>query len=311
MNGPIPPQTTPCVVDPVTGLVRTDLECRRCGYNLRTLAEAGRCPECGSPVGLSTRGNFLQFADPQWVAKVAKGLQIIFAMIIVNFLVGLAAGCIGTLTPTLPVILSWVATCVELYGVWLLTEPDPSGIGEEKNITARKVVRVSSIIAACGGAIQLADVTFTSAFGEGTAVLTLFFGGISGLASLVAFFVRYSYFAIIAKRIPDDHLVRRAYMLRKAIVICAVIGIVAGIFASALTAGSSAAANVGMAIAIILPAVIAFLVFMIWTVVYIYAMQKSVTEESRLADANWARALRPPAIAVPVQSPADREIDMR
>ena len=69
MEIPRAEQRLPGVVDPVSGLVVIDLSCRRCGYNLRTLAEAGRCPECGSPVGLSTRGNFLQFADPDWVAR--------------------------------------------------------------------------------------------------------------------------------------------------------------------------------------------------------------------------------------------------
>ena len=30
--------------------VRVDIKCLVCGYNLRGLGRAGRCPECGTPI---------------------------------------------------------------------------------------------------------------------------------------------------------------------------------------------------------------------------------------------------------------------
>lgn len=130
-----------------TGVLITDIACRRCSYNLRGLREDGRCPECGIRVGLSTRGDLLRFADPTWVETVARGLKIILWMILVGFIAGAAAAALsatGNRAAAIPA--SLVAAIGSFYGVWLMTEPDPSGIGEDPNVTARKVVRFTLVL---------------------------------------------------------------------------------------------------------------------------------------------------------------------
>jgi hypothetical protein len=43
-------------VDPITPTINRDLRCLDCGYNLRTLAHDGRCPECGLAVFTTLAG---------------------------------------------------------------------------------------------------------------------------------------------------------------------------------------------------------------------------------------------------------------
>ncbi|HPF41142.1 MAG TPA: hypothetical protein P5081_15625 [Phycisphaerae bacterium] len=316
MEVPRPEQRLPGVVDPGSGLVVIDLPCRRCGYNLRTLAEAGRCPECGSPVGLSTRGNFLQFADPDWVARVARGLRIVYVMIIIGVVTGLAVGCLSAVTPVLPVLVSLGLVIGEVYGVWLMTAPDPSGIGEEKNVSARKVVRVSTLVEVGASAIQTAVSALALGFGGNLVLVVQSFRIISRIAQIVAMFARFSYFAIIAERIPDPHLVNRAFMLRKGILFSFLIGLVGFVFAVSAPGISSVNRGPFVLIAAIigLPAAAALVVFGIWTVVYIFRMQQSVTHESEAAAANWAWEQRhrpaaagaPPVTAPTSVHPTDR-----
>src|SRR4051812_25869253 len=51
-----------------------DQPCRRCGVNLRGQQLNGRCPQCGTPVGVSLYGDLLSYSDPGWLAKVRTGL---------------------------------------------------------------------------------------------------------------------------------------------------------------------------------------------------------------------------------------------
>ena len=50
-----------------------DLLCNHCGYNLRGLLSEGRCPECGTEVARSLRGDLLVAADPAWLERLIRG----------------------------------------------------------------------------------------------------------------------------------------------------------------------------------------------------------------------------------------------
>src|SRR5262245_32299566 len=81
------------------GTVTADSPCRKCGYNLRGLSVSGRCPECGTPVGLSVHGDLLRFSNPRWVRGLQRGVRLIIAALAVAIFgmiaIALAAAAFG------------------------------------------------------------------------------------------------------------------------------------------------------------------------------------------------------------------------
>ncbi len=69
------------------------LHCRGCGYDLHGLSPDDRCPECGSAVDQSIRGDQLRYGDPQWVRLLADGVS----WIIVSVAVVVCWGVIGAI----------------------------------------------------------------------------------------------------------------------------------------------------------------------------------------------------------------------
>jgi hypothetical protein len=60
-----------------TLFVDHDLECARCGYNLRTQPIAGRCPECGLGVSRSLPPSGFRFRKMATVFRVRRGLALV------------------------------------------------------------------------------------------------------------------------------------------------------------------------------------------------------------------------------------------
>lgn len=67
----------------VDGRLAADVPCIRCKYNLRSLAPAGHCPECGAPIDASIRSGLLRYADPEWVARLASGATWLLASVVI------------------------------------------------------------------------------------------------------------------------------------------------------------------------------------------------------------------------------------
>lgn len=198
------------------GEINADLVCRRCGYNLRGLREEGRCPECGTAIGLSTRGDLLRFADPAWVEKLALGMKYILWGIVVSIIVGGLGGCLGSFTTNPEAVVTAfgiVGGLLGLYGAWILTSPDPSRVGEDKHVTARKVVRIGLLF---GVASQLLTVAFHGmANPPFLLVMLLVIGGTAaGLVSVAGEFAKFLYLEKLAERIPDHKLAGNARFLR-------------------------------------------------------------------------------------------------
>ncbi len=288
------------------GEIVVDHECKKCGYNLRGLREDGRCPECGTPIGLSTTGDLLRFADPEWVEKVARGLKIILWMILVGLIAGILGVLAGaTISEEAGTVLMFVVGLISFYGVWLMTEPDPSGIGEDPNITARKVIRITLVVGLLSSPLQLAvdalDLPYAGVVLVGIA------GVLVILVGLVGEFAKFIYYERLAKRIPDDSLAGRARFLKWGFTIAlglvAVGGGIAAIVAATApaTATAPAAPAAGpppalallgcLAIPVGLAVVLALLVFSVMTLFLLLRLRKAIAQQANLARTTWAAAL--------------------
>jgi hypothetical protein len=75
-----------------TGTITRDLSCVYCGYNLRTLAITGRCPECGEPVATSLRERPFRFRNDAMPGRLQRGLLWLT--------VGILTATVGTIALT-------------------------------------------------------------------------------------------------------------------------------------------------------------------------------------------------------------------
>src|SRR5687767_9833717 len=132
------------------GNVVVDLPCRKCAYNLRTLSINGRCPECGTAVGFSAQGDLLRFSDPGWVMTLHRGVVLILVGIAVAILGVVVAAAVSAASPGIGRVLATViqlgSAVLMVVGSWMLTEPDPSGLGEDRYGASRKIIRITLLI---------------------------------------------------------------------------------------------------------------------------------------------------------------------
>jgi hypothetical protein len=107
--------------------------CLACGYDLRGLAPDGACPECGTPIAFSVRGDFYRFGDPDRIGRLATGASIIgitlllalpwsLLLYIVDARVLLHASS-GRGTITALGTGAWIL--VHAWGWWMLGEREP------------------------------------------------------------------------------------------------------------------------------------------------------------------------------------------
>ena len=69
-----------------------DLQCIQCGYNLRGLATDKLCPECGTPIERSRRGDLLNDADPDWLKKLRLGVLVKVCSMVLVVVLPIALG---------------------------------------------------------------------------------------------------------------------------------------------------------------------------------------------------------------------------
>jgi hypothetical protein len=198
-------------------VVTTDIRCRKCGYNLRGLGTDARCPECGVAVAASISGDLLRYCDPDWVALLAQGSKIIIAGFIVIFL-GIITSialffAIGPGSSVVGPLGIFAGNVLIVIGSWLITTPDPSGVGEDKYGTVRKTIRVTLLIGAINTLIAMI-VQFAPP-PPMAAQMIFVIGEVAGIVGVVGLFAELQYYEKLADRIPDPRLSKRARFLKK------------------------------------------------------------------------------------------------
>ncbi len=233
---------TPSDILDASGDIATDVACRRCGYNLRGLRLDGRCPECGTPIGLSTSGDFLRFPDPAWVEKLALGIHIILWGIAVSIAASVLAAILGAVRqPVVSAAIQFAGQLVAFYGAWLLTEPDPSGLGEERYANARKVIRFALLIGLISNVLAM-PLQGGAVSGPPAVALTVVMV-LTGIVALVGEYAKLTYLAALADRIPSDDCAKRARFLRTTYVVClAIMLVVSGLILVVALSNASASA---------------------------------------------------------------------
>lgn len=271
------------------GRLAEDIPCRKCAYNLRGLSPEGRCPECGTAVGLSTLGDLLRFADPDWLRTVARGITILLWMILVMLL----AECItraAHLGNTVDNVVSIALNLISLYGAWLMTEPDPSGIGEDPTFTARKLIRFTLLV---GVVLQfpalvatLTDVPAPLLVVLGLLMLTAI------LTSLIGEFAKFVYFEHLFRRVPDRRLADRARWLKWGYVVCLGTSMLSGLIVMLVfnLAGAGANSAVAVGALLMIPTGIALLVFAIMTIVLLLRLRRALLDAAARAETIWRLA---------------------
>ena len=116
--------------------IREDVPCVSCGYNLRGLHAEGNCPECGTEIYRSLRGDALRFRHPRWVGRLRTGAGLAYHSWLVMWAPMVVPMPLLFLAdpPDWAMSSSWIEAAIFaagvggfLVGLWLLTTPEPSG----------------------------------------------------------------------------------------------------------------------------------------------------------------------------------------
>ncbi len=288
----------------VQGVVTTDLPCRKCSYNLRGLTIDGRCPECGAAVGLSVQGDLLRFSNPAWVRTLQRGVRLIIWGVVVIILGALLAVVLAVTVPAVglaAVAVPLVGYVLTLVGTWRLTEPDPSGLGEDQYGTSRRLIRITLVMGVIDAALDVVSELITVP--PMIAVALLFLAIVFGIAGVVGLFAQLQYLKKLALRIPDVKLAGRAHFLMYGLGIgyglFALVGVSVAI-ATRFGAGGAAGPPIGIVGALGCSAAVigvAVIVFAIMYLLMLERMGKRFGEEAHLAEDTWARLDAPPSPA--------------
>jgi hypothetical protein len=200
--------------DKPPSFVSTDVNCRRCGYNLRNLSSDANCPECATPVSQSLHGDWIRVSDSHWVSRLTAGAWFLF---LAGLCLAPALLASAWLARYLPRRSSWadillIGTSLGgAYGGWLLSTSDPGGTDEQTHGLWRRVTRVLLVIAVVGRALHGLARWMVVSPDEYLALLLA--GTAAGLATAALPFVLLRLVSGLARRVPDQCLSRRATLL--------------------------------------------------------------------------------------------------
>ena len=277
--------------------IMQDVACRKCGYNLRGLTPSMRCPECGTAVGYSLQGDLLRFCDPEWVETLARGARMIVwgvVVIIIGIVLGVLLAMATARNPDAAIMVAFVVggamivgRIMMIVGWWLLTQPDPSGLGEDQYGTARKIIRVALVVGVISQILNMVtqNVGLDDAARLGLGIVQI----LAAIVEIVGFFAQLTYLHKIALRVPDMNLSGRAYFLRLAIPISYGLLILFGILSAmgmARARGMSGGAGAMACLAAL--ALLAVIVFAVMYLFLLISLGTRFKEAAQIARTTWA-----------------------
>jgi hypothetical protein len=272
-------------------IVTTDVPCRKCQYNLRSLPIDGRCPECGTPVGFSTKGDLIRYSDPTWTDTLRRGINCIILGVLVAVVGGILAAFLFRGNPIPMILSSFASSILFLVGAWLLTMPDPSGLGEDKYGTSRKLIRITLLVGLVNHLLTFAQQTMVMPPDARFLVQSL--AGLASLVGVVGQFAMLNYLGKLARRIPDFKIADRAHFLMYALGITYGLFIVLGLIAALSLRGARTAGPPAGLVAVGCIAGLMALALIVFGVMYLFMLDKlgkRLKEQAALARQTWAAA---------------------
>ena len=206
----------------------TEPLCITCGYDLRSLPTEESCPECGTAIALSLRGDLMSQSDPAWVARLARGQALLvlglrfclIAMVsaIVVPVLGFGLGFafwfgLGINVPNWVFsIVFWsfggalfIGVIVSTAGCALVTAQDPRDTLGESSVSNRNVARQALFALYGCVALGLAS-DFLPLMGTGSRILVGIVFLSIGVCLTVALVASLNWLATLATRIPNHDL---------------------------------------------------------------------------------------------------------
>ncbi len=191
--------------------ISRDIECRKCGYNLRGLSRERACPECGTDVRWSVGGYFLDYADPHWLTHLKRGTTLLltcFNVILILGLIFVAFALIDTTNRSNlyvnDMLMRWIAIAFDLgivlyiAGVWKVTTPEPRTHDEGPAAWFSSMVRSTT----CAGMGLFAGVMFVSAIEPNPDLELLWL--LTAIAAAASHVIFMQYLITLAKRMHSS-----------------------------------------------------------------------------------------------------------
>jgi predicted RNA-binding Zn-ribbon protein involved in translation (DUF1610 family) len=211
-GAPFDPEAEPFTVQ--------DRVCLSCGYSLSGLRSDRDCPECGTPIARSLQGNLLRFSSPAYVKSLHTGIVLaevgtisIVFVLMVHFGLMYAADE-GLLRQSVAEfgaeLISLCASAVSFAGWWMFSAPDPSQLGHDTAIGARKLLRISLGVEAAIALGTFATSFFLPVALSGGGEVSNALAAVGGLFWLFRFFTSLHYMRTVALRLPDANLYQHA-----------------------------------------------------------------------------------------------------
>lgn len=199
--------------------VSADLQCMTCGYSLRGLTRDSLCPECGTPVRDSVRGDLLFYRNTEYVKTLKRGLSLILNGLLLYIIIMLAvvfsgvavgAGLIAGTTNSIEYMgtIGIVGVSVMiLLGWWLFTQRDP-GVSEEHEPKARQITRIAVVanLAVALGSFVVESLVILGISSVILDILSFVFSLLWFAAFGTQFFAGMLYLRRLARRLPSPKI---------------------------------------------------------------------------------------------------------
>lgn len=236
------------------GRLAEDVTCLNCGYDLRGLQLESVCPECGVPVRVSLRRDLLGEADAAYRQRLCKGAVVLH---------------IGAWL-VLPLL--YVGVLVAAAGLWMLTDAQPERSEPRLDRRLRQLARwfVWGGLGALVGIfvatlwIGVWRVWRTLGGWQPMDMMLVTLHGLMFMGMLAAFEV----FRMLARRIPDESLVRRCVRMRVAAVValalCCAVALGTSLATNWWYYGRTTSSGVAMELAVFVAPIVLWGTVLLW-----------------------------------------------